>query len=47
MWNIIFLTSEDKLIDTGKINEITGKPIYEKVPGEKLKSPAYSKGQLQ
>ncbi|KXJ35265.1 hypothetical protein NSA31_00310 [Bacillus subtilis] len=34
-----FLTSEDKLIDTGKINEITGKPIYEKVPGEKTEVP--------
>ncbi|WP_144452887.1 hypothetical protein [Bacillus subtilis] len=34
-----FLTSEDKLVDTGKINEITGKPIYEKVPGEKTEVP--------
>ncbi len=33
------LTSDDKSVDSGKVNEITGKPIYKRIPGEKTEVP--------
>ena len=35
----ISLTSSDELIDSGKIDEVTGRPIKIKVPGEKVDIP--------
>ncbi|WP_313955501.1 hypothetical protein [Bacillus pumilus] len=37
--NSIKLSSDDKQVDTGKINEITGKPIKKLVPGEIIEVP--------
>lgn len=37
--NSIKLSSGDKQVDTGKINEITGKPIKKLVPGEIIEVP--------
>ncbi|KXZ22313.1 hypothetical protein P4T89_13155 [Bacillus nakamurai] len=36
---VFTLTSDDKSVDSGKVNEITGKPIYKKIPGEKTEVP--------
>ncbi len=36
---VFTLTSDDKSVESGKVNEITGKPIYKKIPGEKTEVP--------
>ncbi|QZY34513.1 hypothetical protein [Bacillus amyloliquefaciens] len=36
---VFTLTSDDKSVDSGKVNEITGKPIYKRIPGEKTEVP--------
>ncbi|MED0777928.1 hypothetical protein [Bacillus siamensis] len=36
---VFTLTSDDKSVESGKVNEITGKPIYKKIPGEKTEIP--------